>query len=485
MKPFQAWKLPRGFELHPHEAKVEKGPSGFSFLCGALSPQRIQELAGLLRSNREETLLSFPLARVVKSLDRVARRLLDSADPFRRATLEVLNASAGYSSAMGELVLKGMAGGWTEAGLRALIHGEFKDPSVLDGFRPGPGGSTTRALGYPLTFHLGAGSIPGVATTSVVRALLVKSAVLLRPGAGDLALPVAFLQGLEEEDPALAGNAAALYWPAEEGASTEASLRAADLVVAYGSDETIHWIRDRLPVRTPLVAYRHRMGFGLVGKRVLSRARHPETGAGAWEVAREAARSVAVFEQRGCVSPHLFFAEKGGEVPPDEWAVLLARAFGELEETLPSGVLSPADSVAIHQLRGAAEVDEALGRGRVIHGGGDSPWTVLFLPDGVVEPSCLNRTVRVIPVGRLRDALSALEPWGPFLQTVGVAGLGEEAADILEGLSRLGVSRVSPLAGVPWPPAWWHHDGGGPLRGLVRWTDVEDSELVSSGGASA
>ena len=33
-----------------------------------------------------------------------------------------------------------------------------------------------------MTFHLGAGTVPGVAVTSLVRALLVKSAVLLKPG---------------------------------------------------------------------------------------------------------------------------------------------------------------------------------------------------------------------------------------------------------------------------------------------------------------
>jgi methionyl-tRNA synthetase len=26
---------------------------------------------------------------------------------------------------------------------------------------------------------------------------------------------------------------------------------------------------------------------------------------------------------------------------------------------------------------------------------------------------------------------------------------------------------------VPFPPPWWHHDGGGPLGDLVRWVDLE------------
>ncbi|MFO8174537.1 MAG: hypothetical protein R6T96_09665 [Longimicrobiales bacterium] len=43
-----------------------------------------------------------------------------------------------------------------------------------------------------------------------------------------------------------------------------------------------------------------------------------------------------------------------------------------------------------------------------------------------------------------------------------------------EALAGLGVSRVAPLETMAWPTAWWHHDGTGPLRSLVRWTDLED-----------
>jgi hypothetical protein len=97
----------------------------------------------------------------------------------------------------------------------------------------------------------------------------------------------------------------------------------------------------------------------------------------------------------------------------------------------------------------------------------------------VVEASCLNRTVRVLAVDDLRESLPALKDWVPFLQTVGVAGMEGRMPEMVEALSRLGVSRISPLAKVPWPDPWWHHDGFGPLVELVRWTDVEDEEGIS------
>ncbi len=126
---------------------------------------------------------------------------------------------------------------------------------------------------------------------------------------------------------------------------------------------------------------------------------------------------------------------------------------------------------------------EGLGDGIVHHGGDEAPWTVLFLPGGAIEPPCLNRTVRVLPVDKVQDALSALVRWAPFLQTVGIAGLEGRAAEIIESLARLGVSRVASLGGVPWPRPRWHQDGFGPLRDLVRWTDVERAESFSPDAA--
>jgi hypothetical protein len=466
MNHFRAWRLPRGFIPAEQEVATLREPASRPLEHPVLGEERIRELMTVLRRARDEGLVGLPVARVVKSVDRVARRLLDCGDPLRRAALGELGPQAGLSDAMAETILDRMAFDWTEERLLRLLESEFPDPLVLDGFRPASVGGALRALGFPLTFHLGAGTVPGVSVTSLVRALLVKSSVLLKPGRGDVVLPVTFARGLEEEDPVLSESVAVLYWPGAEGAQGEAALRGADLVVVYGGDDTVRWARQRLPPATPLRAYRHRLGVGLLGCAALEAG---EAGVSA----EAAARAVAMFDQRGCVSPHVLFVEEEGETDPLWWAALLARALQDLEASLPSGPLPPEQGAALQQLRGWAEMEEGAGRGVVRHGGGEAPWTVVFQPLGELEPSCLARTVRVIPVGDLREAVAAMEGWRPYLQTVGVAGLGEREEELAESLARLGVSRMAPLDAVPWPPPWWHHDGEGPLRALVRWTDVE------------
>jgi len=469
---FEAWALTPGCPLlrEAVRANVSDGGGWPPLTHLKLSPADVVRLMSLLRSNRERGLASIPVSRVVKAVDRVARRFLDPEDRLRAGALEALEAQSGFSKVMAETVMDGMVRDWTRPGLESLLRSEFPDPLVLDEFRTEAHGGRVRAGGYPLTFHLGAGTVPGVGATSIIRGLLVKSAVLLKPGRGDVALPVSLARGLMEVDPVVGESLAVLYWPPDETEKTEGALDCADLVVAYGGDDTVRWIRERTPLHTPLRAYRHRMGVGMVGKAALASG-----GEGTGSLAMDVARAVSLFDQRGCVSPQVILVEEGGKVPPEAFAEMVGRALEETEAQLPSGLVSPEEGAALQQVRGEGEVAEALGDGFVRHGAEAGPWTLLFQPEGRVEPSCLNRTVRIIPVSTLEAGVALLREWGPQLQTVGLAGLGEGQETLLDVLMELGVSRITTFDQVPWPPPWWHHDGDGPLRTLVRWTDLESS----------
>ncbi len=465
MTIFQAWQLPPDFILDGSETGVLRdlpdSPLRFVDLSGA----RMKELVAVLRRGRDDGLSSLPVDRILSAVDEAARRLREPEGELREGTLKALAVHSGLSLPMAAAVLDGMSRDWMRIRLEALLRSEFPDPGVLDGFRPGREGTGIRALGFPLTFHLGAGTVPGVSVTSLVRALLVKSAVLLKPGRGDVVLPVAFARTLAEVDPILARSVAVLYWPRDAGEEAEVALHAADLVVAYGGDSTVTWARSRLSAATPLIAFRHRIGIGVVGRAAL--------GANARKTAGEAAGAVALFDQKGCVSPQVLFVERGGEIDPRGWARLLASALQEMEGTLPSGRLSPESAVALQQTRGRAEAEEGSGRGAVYHGGRMATWTVLYEEEGTVEPTCLARTVRVVPVDDAGAVPGRLEPWRRYLQTLAVAGLGERRDPFAEEVARIGVSRVTSFKEAPWPPAWWHHDGLGPLRAMARWTDLE------------
>ncbi len=486
MRTFPAWWLPPGVpgraasaaaELPPHARGAEHpgtAPTAFSTtsVSGDLrlrfpTPDpafarclcdHLVEAGARLHERRTDSL--------VASLGRAGARFLDPADPIRKEALDLLPPAAGLSTAMAREVLDGMARDWTADRLARLVRAQFPDPAVLDGFRPGPGGSRVRAFGHRLIVQLGAGNVAGVSVGGVARALLARSPVLLKPGLHDAVLPVLYARALADCDPGLAAALAVLYWPGGADTVEAEVLSRAGLVVVYGGADTVKAVRARLPATTPLVAYSHRVGVALVGREALAAGQANRT-------AMDAARAVAAFDQRGCVSPHLFWVEEGGALTPAEWAARLAAAMAALERDLPAGPAPPEVASKVQQLRGTWELKQAAGEGVRVFRPAGVEWTVAYDPDPAFSPSCLGRFAWVKPVADLERVAGLLAGLRPFLQTAGLCGAGARAASLVEQLGGAGVTRVATLRRMAWPPAWWHHDGGDPLRALVRWVDWE------------
>jgi len=375
-----------------------------------------------------------------------------------------LPATAGYSKEMAVAVLDGMAADWTRERLLALVRAELRTEHALDGFVH-TADRSAMAIGPSLCVQIVAGSVPGVGVTALLRSLLLKGPTLVKPGRGDVILPVLFARALREVDPDLADALAVLYWRGGARSLESAALARAEVVTAYGSDQTVAELRLRTPPTARFVAYHHRVSVGIVGRDALS---NDEVDRAAADVAL----SVALFDQRGCVSPQVVFVEEGGLCGPEAFAAALGEQFRLLETRLPSVAPDPGEASAQHQMRGTAELMAALGEVTVIHGG-DAAWTIVLDGTGELVPSAGGRCVRVRGVSDASDVPALLTPFAGHLQTVGVAGLGERLDPVARALGSVGASRVVPFSSVAFPPPWWHHDGRGPLLDLLRWVDLE------------
>ena len=423
-------------------------------------------LVASLRDSRP-ALATIPTNELVRILGAAAETL--TRELGRAGILDVA-ANGRLSTGMARAVVTGMAASWNTAALGHLVRAEFPDPGVLDGF-VAETGRRARAAAPPVTLHFGAGSVPGVTVTSMIRALLVRSAVLAKPGAGDIALTVRFARLLHRADPRLASAVAVQYWP---GGSPRWDrwesdlLRAADQVVVYGSDATIESVRARAPASTRLIEHPHRAGVAIVD---------PRTAPGA---AAAAARAAALFEQRGCVSTHLVLL-LGGQDTAEPWCTELAASLAAAEAELCSGPRTPGELSALHQLRGSLAMKAAARNTprtsspareafRLWSTDGHS-WSVVLAPPDAIEPEG-GRTVRVVPVGSRAACLEILAPLSPVLQTVGLAGIDRDRTAFAEDLFALGATRIVPLDQVPFPEADWLHDGRRPLRELVCWGEL-------------
>lgn len=476
----EAFHLPALAEPACTSWEYGQGEGRLELRMAQLTPELLRRQVEALLDARERHLAGRPLDDVVRAVDRVAARLLDPGDELRRSAEEALPLVTGSSAAMVRHVLDRMAADWRRPRLEALLAAEFPDPAVLEGWverrAASGGGGRVMAVGPRLTTHVFSGNIPGIAVTSLIRALLVRSAALGKTAVGDPVLPPLFARALAEEDPGIGRCVAVTYWPGGDEPLERVALESAEAVIVYGGDEALTSVRARTPPAARFLGYGQKLSFGVVAREALAQG-------AAGEIAAAAALEVATFDQHGCVSPHLFYVERGGAVTPERWAELVAESLSRLAADLPRGTLSPGESTAIRQLRGATEFAQISGSGVRLHASsGGTAWTVIFDPDPRFNASCLNRVVRVKPVDDLAEVAAHVASIRPFLQTVGLAGPAERTTPLATRLAIGGATRIAPIGQMAWPPPTWHHDGRPPLRDLVRWSEWDGPPPPDSQG---
>ena len=221
-------------------------------------------------------ILSRPVAEIADVLGRVGERFSDPSDQLRRMALDKLPSAAKLSRELAEVVLDGMAAGWTREALSKLLENEFANPALLDGLVRAQQRSDARSLSVPrvmavgptLCVQISSGSVPGVGVNALIRSLLVKAPTLIKPGAGDVVLTQLFAEALRDADAELGSAVAVRYWSGGEGHElTRQAVEGADAVVVYGSDESVLSVRGMLPVSCRFIAYITALESALLAER--------------------------------------------------------------------------------------------------------------------------------------------------------------------------------------------------------------------------
>ena len=425
---------------------------------------------------------------IIDALAQAAKNWLEPNNPWRLRAIEQAPAATGFSSAMVSEAVDLTFSAITDQSLHQFVNGELGDRKVLDGsvepergallratvqsplrgamLRAPDPSTKIKAIGPQLIAHFLAGNVPAPGIVSICCGLLLKSANLVKVSGRDSLFPTLFVESLRMVDAELADCVAVLDWRREERALTQAALAEADAVIAYGDDETVEMLRRMCRPDARFIGYGHKLSFAVVGREALKQ----EAVA---SLAESAAFDVSVYDQQGCLSPHVVYVEKGGAVAPRDFAAALAGAMAAYQLRVPRGQLSIEESAQIAKLRGAYEFRSASDKSVAVWASaGTNGWLVIYEEDPMFTPSCLNRVVFVKPVERLERITELLCRFAPNLSTVGIAPLNERAMSFANALADLGVNRVCPIGQMQRPPLTWHHDGRPNLADLVRWVEV-------------
>lgn len=432
-----------------------------------ISSAMLGEACLTLKRNREQFLVHRSTEEVMRLLARVADNWLDAEYPFRKLALTEGPAKTGFGRATLERGLDGFFRQLTVENLRALLVQELGDARRLDCFCTAPGETRPAlATGPEFLVHIGAGNIPNPTWTSLVLGLLTRSAQFVKCGSGASYLPRLFAHSLYDADHKLGSCLEIAEWRGGEAALETVLFAEADCVTATGSDETLAAIRAKLPAAARFLGYGHRVSFGFVAGDVLF-------GRSARKSVSAAADDVVAWNQLGCLSPHVFYIQRGGEIGPEQFAQLLGEELDRRETAEPRGELPKetaagiASRRAIYEVRAAHSPETMLWRSR-----DSTAWTVVYEADARFAMSCLHRFVYVKAVADLAEALQGADAVRGHVSTVGLAS-SEKSAQLAMQLARWGVTRVCAIGQMQNPPLTWRHDGRPALGDLVTWTDWE------------
>lgn len=442
--------------------------SPFDIAVPALSQPQMQALAATVRAGSRR-LKTLPTDRIVDTIDRAVAQLLDRTHPVRRKAEDMLPRVTGYDAEMIRLGLTGYLKTFRKPELRKFLAEDFANPLILDDFQPMPKGGFARAFGPGILAHIWAGNVPGLPVWSFVSGLLVKAGNIGKAPSAEPLFAGWFAQLLAEIDPEIADCFAIVWWKGGDTESEAALLREADTVLAYGGNDALAAIRDRLPVTTRYLAYGHKISFGMISRAALDTRKVSDA-------ARAAAYDIVRYDQQGCYSPHVFFVEHGGRISPEEFSQYLAHELAAFEKKYPRRPLSVAEAGDVAAWRYQEEIKFSAGGGRLIMGDAAGAWSVVYSNDSEdLVPSGLNRTIKVVGVDALADVAPRIAPYRKFLQTVGIAAPPADLHGLAGLLGQEGITRISALGQMTSPEAGWHHDGRFNLLDLITMTEIERS----------
>ena len=427
--------------------------------------EQIREAAHRTREARERVLQHRSTDAVITALVQTAKNWLDQNSPWRKRAVEQAPVFTGFSEAMVNEAVDLTFGAITYESLGELLDRELGNRRVLDEFCL-RGRIQTRATAPRLMVHFLAGNVPMPGIVSICGGLLLRSANLVKTAARDPVFPSLFVQSLREVDAELADCVATLDWPRSELALTQTALEDADAVIAYGDDHAISALRQLAPASARFLGYGHKISFAVIAKEAMTEENLPQ-------LAQAAAFDASVYDQQGCLSPHVFYVEERGQFGPRKFAAALAEAMAVYQARVPRGQLAVEEAAQIARFRSGYEFRAASDRRLGVW---SSPtandWSVIYDDSPAFMPSCLNRIVFVKPTDGYKRVLDAIQKFATSVSTVGVAPVSERTLAFAGDLARMGIHRVCPIGQMQRPPLSWHHDGRPNLADLVSWTDL-------------
>ncbi len=328
-----------------------------------------------------------------------------------------------------------------------LVEAELGHPGILDSPQL-HGDLKSQAIAPESILHIIAGNTPMAGIQSLTRGLLLGSHNFIK-------LPSCELPELTDFVDALPADLKKLVEMSSE--LPDEWLRSSKAIIVFGSDATIQHFSQCVRADQTLVAHGHRISFGIIFEDEDQSA------------AKRAARDASLFDQQGCLSPHVFYVAAGKNIDPPGFAAELAREMDLFNQHSPRRALSPEENAPITALRDSYKFRQSNDPGVKLWASSNSTdWTVIYEEDPLFAVSPLNRVVFVKPLPEIKQIPQQLFLVKSHLSSIAIHPFSQKHVGHVR---HLGASRICPLGKAQQPSLFWHQDGRAQLSPLVTWID--------------
>lgn len=407
-----------------------------------------------------DTLYSLPVDEILDYLDNILDYLCKNRKSVPQAA-ELYGKTSEYPDALLAKWFASMTGILNRKSARQMIDAELSyngkpGSDFLNGWVK-VGGETACVRAMPTRqLHITAGNVPEVPVISALRAVLTKSAAVIKLPGGAIIPGALVAIAAHEAAPGhpITQNLSLVYWQGgdESIENTLFAPGAFDRVVVWGGPAAVAAVQSKTPF-TKTISLNPRYGISLIGSEAFSEKLE--------KTVDRALTDVLAYNQKACISSLVHYVE-GTEEQATEYASLLQQALKRYDDKTPNFILPQAQGQVKRMKRGRY----ANARWYLNYDGEDFiSGAVVISGEFDILDHPTSRLVIVRPIARLDNALKYIHQ---SVSTVGVFP-EERRQELKDRVLARGVSSVLPLgqcekvfAGIP-------HDGMMILNQLVDW----------------
>lgn len=241
-------------------------------------------------------------------------------------------------------------------------------------------------------------------------------------------------------------------------------LSLADVVSAWGGEESVQSVRELTPKGVRVVEWGHKISFSYVTQKMSTDEK----------VFLDLAYEICLNEQMACSSPQCLFLEDATVENLREFAKHLGATLKTVSANTKRVLPGLQESAELMVTKEQVRLGSILGESELIESK-NNDWRIYLDLSPTLNSSPLFRTIWLKPMPR-KKLIDHLRPLKTYLQTAGIAAHGAEVEELCRDLFMSGVQRVRAIGEMTDSYIGEPHDGVYALERYCQRINFHDSK---------